>query len=170
MKDHRIIATDWQVKAAEAKQLTAIILPLTGGWFVGDPAGWPDVETLEVGFNVGDRVYLAEEWASCDYNNFVKSTTPEAEILGWQPAETMPPETASHWYAVTGVRVCQLSTLNPSDYVNCGMFLNMDKISGPWDLLQECRASEERWNAAHPDYPWKSDRHVVVLAMEAIAQ
>ena len=206
---HAIIAAPWQLRAAEAKQLGAIILPLVPEpifhkkrpedfrnlyTFISQTKpiqmmwyeGFSVIDTIRhhLRYQEGDRIYLAEEWCQLESESFSPfkywskskyyadghKDDNYPSMDGYFPAETMPPEAAQHWFTITEVRVCQLSTLNPSDYVNCGMFLNMDKISGPWDLLQECRASEERWNAAHPDYPWKSDRHVVVLAMEAIAQ
>jgi hypothetical protein len=134
-----------------------------------------DLVVKYCGYAVGDRIYLQEKW--CEYDGeFLYWIEPdcevsehEAEWLSWQPAETMPPEAVQHWYEVMGVRVCPMKALNPSDYVDFGVLLNVEKISFPWELQEECFAAAVRWRVAHPQYPWNGDRYVVVLDVEAVA-
>jgi hypothetical protein len=184
MNTHGIPAAPWQLGVA-AKELKAIILPLTGGWVSGDPSTWPPIEALESGFEVGDRVYLQEEWAHGFINGMGAVDLPvrcfeQDEILdeeglqhwlkddpnckklaGVQPAHTMPPEGAQHWFEVTGVRVCKACQLTSSEVWGAG--LNITELDA-----QRYITLQLKWSAAHPGYPWDNNRPVVVLDVEAI--
>lgn len=161
------VATEYELEAAKRGELKAIIVPLTGGWVKG--AGVP-TRGIECGFKIGDRLYLQEEWGKGDWGTafeddiyFTKSTTPEAEIIGWQPVNTMPPEAAQYWYEVESVRVCRLVDLNYGEDRKAS--LHTSEV----DALKY-RTSQMKWNAAYPDYPWDLKRWVVVLGVKPVAK
>jgi hypothetical protein len=175
MNTHGIPAAPWQLQAAAEERLKAIVLPLTGGWVSGDPSTWPPIEALGSGYEVGNRLYLQEEWGvgfednaleDYDYKFHLlsKQTHPRAEkIWCWQPAETMPPEAAQHWFEVTGVRVAWLAQLGEIDVEGIMGQPPHSTESSNYGLWRE------RWNAAHPEYPWADDRYVALLNVKAIA-
>lgn len=185
MSNHyRIIAANWQLKAAQEKRLGAVIVPLEpkpkpdGSLFYKNKktlfgclasASIPadqlsaNSEIILLPFEEGDLIYLAERWCKGDWGDafdddiyFTESTTPEAENIGWQPAETMPPEAAAHWYKVTKVAVAQTDDISPFTAKKAGLIENSSSFLA---LL---------WNNAHPDQPWDSDRWVVVIEVEGI--
>jgi hypothetical protein len=166
MNTYRITSQPWQLKAAAEGAIGAIVLPLTGGWVSGAPESWP-TKSLKCGFNESYCIYLAEEWAECDYNYFVKSTTPEAEILGWQPAETMPEEAARYWFELGDVRVVQMSDI---DRPLCDRAALTDIPPCLPCGVEEWASIFERWNAAHPDYLWDADRWVIVLDLNLVGE
>jgi hypothetical protein len=173
---HGIPAAHWQLQTAVEGRLKAIVLPLSEEpvwdkdiecWVLYIPElgriAWnykfPDhVENFP--WQVGDRIFLQEKWCECDYDYYVESITPEAELLGWQPAETMPSEAAQYWYTVTEVRVVKTKDMTilltgfPSGQ------------SSPKKIIAEWT---EDWNAAHPEQTWDGDRWVIVLDVEEIA-
>jgi hypothetical protein len=185
MKIHGIPAQSWQLEAA--KDLKAIILPLTGGWVSGDPRGWLPIEALGSGFEVGDRIYLQEEW--CDLREYfsrkdaftLKSELKEnchnqagvdaLEMASlWQPAHTMPPEAAQHWYTVTEVRVVQMDEIDSELCHKAGLSdvalapdTDIDTVGRVWAGIFMC------WNKGNSEHFWQDDRWVVVLSVEAIA-
>jgi hypothetical protein len=121
-------------------------------------------------YQKGDRIYLAEKWCKCDWGAsfdddiyFVESATPEAEHIGWQPAETMPEEAAQYWFEITEVRVVQIKHLGPEVFDLSGLYPNGVKAIDPLDIFDACESAAQMWNAAHPDYPWDADRWVIVL-------
>jgi hypothetical protein len=131
VRNHRIIAQPWQIKAAERGELETIILPVTGYWSAGDPVSCPPIDKLSVGFKEGDPVFLAEEWCKKDWGAlfdddiyFTKSTTPESELIDWQPAETMPQTASVHRFEIRVVEIVQLS-----HFVYKGKGLYSSKIS-----------------------------------------
>jgi hypothetical protein len=86
-------------------------------WGENEPIS--DLVLKYCGWAVGDRLFFQEEWCKGDWGAafdddiyFTKSTTPEAENIGWQPAYTMPKEAAQHWYEVTGFRVMQMKDMD----------------------------------------------------------
>jgi hypothetical protein len=171
---HPHIATPYELAAATEGRLKSIVLPLTGGWVSGDPSGWP-TKGLECGFAVGDRIYLAEEWCKGDWGDafdddiyFTKSTTPEAEHIGWQPASTMPPKAAQYWYEVTGARVKQARDFTHSEIIGAGATKSdiFDGTDGAWEKFWGI--AKQNWNAAYPQQPWHGDLWVVVLGVEAV--
>jgi hypothetical protein len=185
MQTHRIIATDWQLKAAAAGQLRAIVLPLvpepvkegnTWVWtsspvdlFWFDSEGVGDRLIKRLPYQKGDRLYLAEEWCKGDWGTafdddiyFPKSTVPEAEHIGWQPAETMPEEAAEHWFEVTGLRVVQMKEVTFNDFALTGIHRACPGINYPK------AETVSAWNTAHPGYPWDGDRHVIVLEVAGV--
>jgi hypothetical protein len=168
MNTHGIPAAPWQLGVA-AKELKAILLPLTGGWVSGDPSTWPPIETLESEVKVGDRIFLQEEWAyfldKVDREVYypLKRTSPMYPY-DWEPAHTMPPEAAQHWYTVTGVRVVRVLDLTPKDLRLSGLY-----VIGSENGKNVNEVTPARWNAAHPNYRWYGDLPVVVLSVEAIA-
>jgi hypothetical protein len=118
MNTYRITSQPWQLKAAAEGVLGAIILPLPEGCVSGSPDDWP-IKSMKCGFNESYRIYLAEKWCKGDWGAsfddniyFVESTTPEAEHMGWQPAETMPEEAVRHWFEVGDVRAVQMSDID----------------------------------------------------------
>jgi hypothetical protein len=171
MTNHKIIAQSWQLKAAAEGTLRAIILPLPKGCVSGSPETW-SIKSLKCEFNESYRLYLAEKWCKGDWGAafdddiyFVESTTPEAEHMGWQPAETMPEEAARYWFEVGDVRVVQMSDI---DRPLC----DRAALTGiPSDLpcgVEEWASILMRWNAAHPDYLWDADRWVIVLDLKEL--
>jgi len=183
---HKIVAAPWQLQAAQQGRLGAVIVPLEkqpilypetkyvyAHWFwEGDT--WREKDKFnqyaKIACLIGDRLYLAEPWCKAPWGNdegkitsdiyFTESTVPEAEHVGWQPAETMPPEAAQYWYEVTGVRVVQCKVLQFADLAKTGIFYTCPGINYPHD---EMRAV---WDAAHPDYTWAADRWVVVMEVK----
>jgi hypothetical protein len=164
---HGISAAPWQLKVV-AKELKAIILPLTGGWVSGDPSTWPSIETLESEVKVGDRIFLQEEWAyfldKVDREVYYPlKRTSLMYSYGWEPAHTMPQDAAQRWYTVTGVRVCKACQLTSSEVWGAG--LNITELEAQLYITLRLK-----WSAAHPGYPWDNNRPVVVLDVEAIAK
>ena len=106
MKNHRVIATHWQIEAARRGELETLILP------------YP-----EPIISKGDHLYLAEQWwESDDYGVFFESTSPDFESF-WQPAETMPEKFALHRFKVTGVSVLQLRQVSFRSFSLSGLHL-----------------------------------------------
>jgi hypothetical protein len=142
-------------------------------------------------WQVGDRVYLQEEWTWVegythpDHDEWIQELPisrsrffgayegdedDDAIAEGWQPAERMPPEAAQHWYTVTGVRVMQmhLRQLSWRDLTKAGIYTrDPDKVVETVDAIMQRTVG--RWNAAHPEYLFHSGRWVIVLDVEAIA-
>jgi hypothetical protein len=171
MTNHKIIAQPWQLKAAAEGVLGAIILPLPEGCISGSPETWP-IKSLKCGFNESYRLYLAEKWCKGDWGAafdddiyFVESTTPEAEHIGWQPAETMPEEAAQYWFDVGDVRVVQMSDI---DRPLCDRAALTDIPSDLPCGVKEWASIFERWNAAHPDYSWDADLWVIVIDVKEL--
>jgi hypothetical protein len=138
MTDHGIVAADWQWKAAQQGLLSTMIVPLdpeprkkgnTWVWpcepidlFWFDSEGVGERLLKKLPWQIGDRIFFQEEWCKGDWGvafdddiYFTKSTTPEAENIGWQPAHTMPVEAAEYWFEVTGVEVMQMKDMDFSD-------------------------------------------------------
>jgi hypothetical protein len=132
---------------------------------------------FRIPFKEGDRIYLAEEWVKAPWGNdngkitgyiyFTKSRVPEAEHIGWQPAETMPEEAAQHWFELGDVRVVQMSAI---DRHLCDRAALTDIPSDLPCGVEEWASILMRWNAAHPDYFWDSDRWVIVLDLNIIGE
>ena len=155
---HRIIAAPWQLEAAKNGRLGAVIMPLVpepkqssdGTWnyretWWGADGPHPDYLDEVIPYEVGDRLYLAEEWdeAIGQMGESFEYPTKRQHPLWtdqWQPAATMPPEAAQYWLEVTGVRVVQCKDVS----------------------------LKEIWNAAHPEYPWSPERWVVVMEVESV--
>jgi hypothetical protein len=123
-------------------------------------------------YQKGDRIYLAEKWCKGDWGAafdddiyFIESTTPEAEHIGWQPAETMPPESAQYWLEVGDVRVVQMIDI---DRHLCDRAALTDIPSDLPCGVEEWASILMRWNAAHPDYLWDADRWVIVLDVKEL--
>jgi hypothetical protein len=155
-KDHGIVAASWQLEAAD--RLTAVILPLTGGWVSGDPRGNPSAGKLSVGFKDGDRIFLKQEWTRED-NFYIQMSEDPNDVQRWHgEAETMPPEAAQHWFEVKGARVTQMNDISLKEMRDSFLFD---------DLFDFLGTAKERWNTTHPDHPWDSSRCVVVLSVEA---
>ena len=106
MKNHRVIATHWQIESARRGELETVILP------------YP-----EPIISKGDHLYLAEQWwESDDYGVFFESTSPDFESF-WQPAETMPEKFALYRFKVTGVSVLQLRQVSFKSFSLSGLHL-----------------------------------------------
>jgi hypothetical protein len=185
---HGIPAAHWQLDAAKQGRLEAVIVPLVPG-IETHPDGsfyWPNKRTTawmadtveqvikcpEFQYQVGDRLYLQEEWDSQPGHDgegnyfYTRSENPEKQDLYWvpdgfwQPAHTMPPDAAQYYYQVTGVRGVQAKDV---------AILSMGFSSGhssPRLILEEWA---QDWNAAHPEQTWDGDRWVIVLDVEAIS-
>lgn len=176
-QDHRIIAQSWQLEAAVKGDLQKIILPLTGGWVTGKMA----CEDLSVGFNVGDRIFLAEEWYPVEdrmtglvkeyWTNsyfdgrskaeFDQSLSRWVKPINGYSAETMPPEAAQHWFIIQNVQVIEARNLSPQDLIDCGLYPKDFHHLDCFETSEACEAASKRWNDAY--YFWKSDALVVVL-------
>jgi hypothetical protein len=197
--NHRVIATAWQLQAAQQGRLGAMIVPMvpppilcdTADCYVSRGKEWswitatahaiwgendPISELLlrRLPYQVGDRLYLAEPWVQCwntetlDWTYFTESTTPEAEHIVWQPATSMPPEASQYWYEVTGVTGVQMSAITPELQCTSGLIRGLPR----GEMTNEQResfsnaakgAAMDKWNAAHPEYPWSPERWVVVI-------
>jgi hypothetical protein len=191
MTNHRITSQPWQLKAAAEGTLKAIVLPLVPEiephidginmiWRNKKVTAWITKLPSEIAqcsespYQLGDLIYLAEEWFNCclsddawgDTEPVTKSSEPDY-IHQYQPAQTMPPEAAQYWFEIKGVRVVQMSDIDrhlcdraaltdiPSDFP-CG--------------VEEWASILMRWNAAHPDYLWDADRWVIVLDLNIIGE
>jgi hypothetical protein len=182
MTDHRIIAADWQIKAAQRGRLGAVIVPLEqyfshpitkvrhnglGTAVYSNDFNMGFVHNL---FSAGDRLYLAEQW--CEYDDeYILRIEPDCEVsdhedswLSWQPAETMPPEAAQYWFEVAGVRVMQMKNISLSEIKEAFLFHPLVD-----DLGKFSETTESRWNAAHPEHPWSAKRWVVVMEVMEVA-
>jgi hypothetical protein len=158
--NHRIIAQPFHIKAAATNALSKLILPLEGGWFAGDPAGWPPIELAEVAIKEGDRVFLAEPWFEHDdgfalRSLWVKDLNTYLDDSEWDPAETMPSQAAKFWFEI---RVVEIFPLAHFVYKGAGLYCS--GLSQETSTMQDV---VDRWNAAYSKYPWHGDRPVVVL-------
>lgn len=180
MTDHRIIATDWQLKAAQEGTLDVAILPLVpqikmhqdGSFLWGNKieTSWmaDSVDQIcncpEFPYQIGDCIYLAEKWCkdSWGWTNYKKngycvrsvslSTDPDCV---WQSAETMPIEATDHCFVVKSVLVVQMGVFTTSNLRRTGLGTFHDR-SGNF-------TAKENWNTAHPDFPWGKDKWVILL-------
>jgi hypothetical protein len=150
MKTHRIIATPWQIESARRGALETVILTYSK----------PII-------HLGDRLYFAEQWCKTPWGNdegkitcdiyFTESATPEAELFGWQPAETMPPEAAAHWFEVVGVTAKRLGQVSFRSFAESGLHLICPEVNYPSFEHQAA------WNRSYPDTPWGDNLWVQVL-------
>jgi hypothetical protein len=178
MADHGVIAADWQIRAAAEGRLKAIVLPFpdvqetTNTWFLkwggidrfwekGEMPGQSVYDAID--YQVCDRLFFQEEWCKGDWGAafdddiyFTKSGTPEAENIGWQPANTMPPEAAQYWFEVTGVRVIQM------DKIDRGVCYDAGLIDKQWASIFL------RWSKAFPSNFWDSARWAIVLDVKVL--
>jgi hypothetical protein len=178
MNTYRVTSQPWQLKAAAEGTLGAIVLPYPkellkreGKW---DYHEWIRDEPTTCPYAQGDHIYLAEKWCKGDWGAafdddiyFIESTTPEAEHMGWQPAETMPPEAARYWFEVGDVRGVQMSDI---DRHLCDRAALTDIPSDLPCGVEEWASILMRWNAAHPDYLWDADRWVIVLDLNIFGE
>jgi hypothetical protein len=163
MTNYRITSQPWQLKAAAEGTLGAIILPLPEGRISGSPETWP-IKSLKCGFNESDRIYLAEEWAISEGGLYLYKSDGDDGDEYCSPEE-MPPEAARHWFEVGDVRVVQMSDI---DRHLCDRAALTDIPPCLPCGFEEWASIFERWNAAHPDYPWDADRWVIVLDLNII--
>jgi hypothetical protein len=188
---HGIPATPWQLRSLEQGQLKAIALPLFPEpkkeqntwvwenepidlfWFQSESVGERLIKALP--YKVGDRLYLQEKWCKGDWGAafdddiyFTESTTPEAENIGWQPAETMPQKAVRHWLEITSVRVIQSIDLTLEDYVNTGLN-DANSAENSSDSIWDCATlAAKRWDAAYPQQAWDGgDRWSLLLGVGA---
>jgi hypothetical protein len=175
MTHHKIIAADWQLKAAEQSRLGAVIVPLEqyfnypvtkirhnglGTAIYSDDFNMGFVHNL---FSAGDRLYLAEQW--CEYDDeYILRIEPDCEVSGhedswlsWQPAETMPPEAAQYWVEVTGVRVAKMRDLTFAELRRTGLH---------YRLMTFSRGIAQSWNDTYPGFQWDGSRWVVVMEVK----
>jgi hypothetical protein len=177
MTNHRIIATPWQIESARRGALKTVILPLVPEpiekdgifvwecepidlfWFKTESVGDRLIKKLP--YQTGDRLYFAEQWCRSEpYGVFLESTTPEAEMLGWQSAETMPEESAAHWFEVVGVTAKRLGQVSFRSFAESGLHLICPEVNYP---SLEHRAA---WNKSYPDTPWGDNLWVQVLEVK----
>jgi hypothetical protein len=177
MTNHRIIATPWQIESARRGALGTVIVPLVPEpieqddifvwkcepidlfWFKTESVGDRLIKKLP--YQTGDRLYLAEQWCRSEpYGFFVESTTPEAEMLGWQSAETMPEESARYWFEVVGVTAKRLGQVSFRSFSLSGLHLICPEVDYP---SYEHQAA---WNKSYPDTPWIDNLWVQVLEVE----
>lgn len=187
MTSHRIIAQPWQLKSAAEGTLGAIVLPLVPepkwnevlqywSWVVPSKPEWTIEWRININpyiFNIlpyqlGDRIYLAEEWFEHDDGFAIRSLWKSDKNTyfddsEWQSAQNMPPEAAQYWYEIQGVRVKQMSYFNHDEVIGAGITSGdiFDGSDGAWERFWDL--AKRNWNAAHPDYLWDLDRWVIVL-------
>lgn len=178
MTHHRIIAAEWQLQAAQEKRLGAVIVPLEPQpieqddifvwkckpidlfWFKTESVGNRLIEKLQ--YQIGDRLYLAEEWYNClvshdawgDTEPVTRSSEPDC-MHQYQPAETMPEEATVYWYEVMGVSMKQIQMLSISDIEKACWTSDWGEVTA--------------WDEIYPDHPWNADRWVVVLEVKEVA-
>jgi hypothetical protein len=135
MNTYRVEAQNWQLKAAAEGTLNKILMPYPkellkkGGpesyyeWIIDEPTVCP--------YAPGDLIFFAENWCKGDWGAefdddiyFTQSTTPEAELIGWQPAETMPEEAARYWFKVTAVKIISARDM----WVQCDQWAILLKV------------------------------------------
>jgi hypothetical protein len=173
VKQHPHIATPYELRAAAQQRLTGIVFPAPK-----HPATWA----------TSDHLYLQERWCKAGDIYFVESTTPEAENIGWQPANTMPLEAVEHWFTIIEVQAMQIQDVSSQQLFDSGL-TEMDPMLAIGKTLADvgietslldlqgldCAdfvrrvGSEQHWNRAYPAHRWECDRWVIVLALEAIA-
>ena len=147
MKNHRVIATHWQIESARRGELGTLILP------------YPEPIVCR-----GDHLYLAEQWwESDDYGVFFESTSPDFESF-WQPAETMPEKFALYQFKVTGVSVLQLRQVSFKSFSLSGLHLICPEVDYP------SYEHREAWNRSYPDTPWGDDLWVRVSEVERVSE
>jgi hypothetical protein len=188
MKTHGIPAQDWQLQAAANGTLQAIVLPLlpepvlvdTKDCFVPRDMEWrwttpkahatwekdnavDDLVLKYCGFDVGDRVFLQEEWCERD-KECVYWVQPDCAStwLRWRSAKDMPIEAAQYLFDITGFLVSQVGDFREVDIED---IMGQPRDSTGNSSYELCR---QRWNAAYPEQPWDGDRYVVVLSLEEI--
>jgi hypothetical protein len=137
-------------------------------WGENEPIS--DLVLKYCGWAVGDHLFLQEDWCKGDWGAafdddiyFTKSTTPEAENIGWQPAETMPPEAAQYWYEVLGVRVVRMDDLSLKEMRNSHLFEPLAD-----DLFDFLKIVKRKWTEAFPSHFWDSDLWAIVLDVKAL--
>jgi hypothetical protein len=184
---HGIPAASWQLQAAAEQKLKAIVLPLEGEpFFVADECFyyWRNKDftscttinmdgSLGAGnfpYQKGDRVYLQEKWAKEDLLYVSSSEDPNDDYHWFGEAEDMPPEAAQYWFEVKGVEVMLMDKIDFPLAYNAGLTDSVFESFPPQPIPgvtfeQSC----ENWNTAYPEQLWRSDRWVIVLAVEAIA-
>jgi hypothetical protein len=133
----------------------------------GDPSTWPSIEALGSGFEVGDQVFLQEEWCKGDWGvSFVSIPIRVLAVLAPRPHHA--PEGAQHWFKVTGVRVTPMDDLSQGTMIDTGIAPEsiFDGEDGAW--LAFWLLVKKNWNAAHPEHSWNNNPYVVVLDVGAI--
>lgn len=156
MKNHGIVATDWQLKAAQEGQLEAIMLPVEpqptysefiGAWLYKDSFLWDPItgqlnrEILP--YKIGDTIYFQE---------------------GWYPVEhTMPIEAAQHKFLVTDVCIQQMKDLFPTQITLRRKLGWLTTESNPKRIKQDW---EKAWNTQFPDYPYHRNLFAIILSLE----
>jgi hypothetical protein len=131
-------------------------------WGENEPIS--DLVLKYCGWALGDRLFFQEEWCKGDWGvaldddiYFTKSGTPEAENIGWQPANTMPPEAAQYWYEVTGVRIEVAGRIPMNTWRSTGIYLPNE------DTFEYGQAAVGRWDKAHPGHLWGVAHWLIVL-------
>jgi hypothetical protein len=170
------------LQAAAEQKLRAIVLPLDGviaksasdfHWLVGgthcSSPIMPDGSLDEI-FAVGDRVYLQEEWAKEDQLYVSNSEDPNDDYHWFGEAGDMPPEAAQYWFEVREVEVVPMDKIDCPLAYDAGLTDSVFESFPPQPIPgvtfeQSCK----NWDKAYPEQPWHSDRWVIVLAVEAIA-
>lgn len=180
-KTHQYIAAPYELEAAQEKRLSVVIMPLqkyfnfpvtkvrhngigTGVYSDNFVMGF-----LENMFSEGDRLYLAEEWDTAigpmgeSFVSLTKQQHPQWTDQ-WQPAHTMPPEAAQHWFAITDVRVCQWKDTTPDDFIAAGLY---PRDFRDLDCFQTVDAISDAQLALATAYPELSeDSFIVVLEIQ----
>jgi hypothetical protein len=185
MTNRRITSQPWLIKAAAEGTLGTIILPLEGlqpkqqpdgtwnykeTWW-GESGPHPDYLDEITDFQLSDRIYLAEKWCKGDWGAafdddiyFVESATPEAEHIGWQPAETMPEEAAQYWFEITEVKATQAKYLDYFTIGKTGFYNSYPDATYPSEEFKNA------WDKAHPEHLWSGANWVIAMEVRAISQ
>jgi hypothetical protein len=143
-------------------------------WGENEPIS--DLVLKYCGWAVSDRLFFQEEWCKGDWGAafdddiyFTKSGTPEAENIGWQPANTMPPEAAQYWFEVTGVRVIQMDKIDRGVCYDAGLIdKQLDLSCGIDSIGKQWASIFLRWSKAFPSNFWDSDRWAIVLDVKVL--
>jgi hypothetical protein len=183
MQTHRVISQPWQLKAAQGKQLSAVIEPLTewsiahcvvqnigqDGWIENSLKGKESphidfAEDVHIKWQTGDRLYLAEEWAKENQLYISRSEDPNDDELCFGDAEEMPPEAAQYWFEVTEVKVTQAKYLDYFTIGKTGFYRSHPDATYPSEEFKN------DWDKAHPEHLWGGNLWVIVLEVRTVNQ
>jgi len=143
MTNHKIIATRWQIEAARRGILKVVFLP-----YDKPIIRW------------GDRLYFAEQWCFSNWGTDQVKQLRVTRLMGWQPAEAMPPEAAQYWFEITGFGESRLGMVTFRDFEESGLHLICPGV----DYAKHER--KNAWNESYPDTPWDEELWVQVLEVE----
>jgi hypothetical protein len=193
MNNHRIIATEWQLQAAQKKRLGAVIVPLkpqpilsdTADCFISRGVEWrwttskvhatwaqndtvPDLVLKYCGYAEGDRLYLAEEW----WDNRITGEPDEVFEYFLKSVDkhlTHCWETAATMPPEAAQYWYEVTgvQVKPMDDLSLHE-IRMSSLFEPLtdDMGRVTQTTQWRWTAAYPDQPWDDSRWVILLQVK----